>query len=341
MTVAAWALVLVGAAPSGRALLLEVERLDKALGGAELRLEELGAEQTSLTREIAHLEAEQSSLQLRHQTLYTKFAARIRALARMPAGARLVLLGGSRSLADYLEAARVLRWVAAHDRQLHDQYRRENTRLVATRSLLEERRATLAALEAEARAKRDELAAARNERAALAREVLETKELGELLRRERNQAVRALADTVRRLEPIGRPQRSFAANRRRLPWPAEGKLELGYGQLVDRASGTTTIHNGFDIRAPAGSAVQAVLGGQVVYADWLAGYGRVVILDHGEQYHTVYAHLAAFACRVGEQVEQGQRVGTVGDTGSLRGTSLYFEVRHRGMPVDPADWLRR
>ena len=79
----------------------------------------------------------------------------------------------------------------------------------------------------------------------------------------------------------------------------------------------------------------------MVFADWLRGYGRVVILDHGGQYHTLCAHLASVAVAVDDHVETGTKLGTVGDTGSMRGTVLYFEVRHHGLPEDPAAWLRR
>src|SRR6185503_11057508 len=73
---------------------------------------------------------------------------------------------------------------------------------------------------------------------------------------------------------------------------------------------------------------------------WFRGYGNLIIVDHGGEYYTVYAHAADIRVTEGDEVKQGQIIGTVGDTGSLQGPRLYFEVRHEGKPQDPAQWLR-
>jgi hypothetical protein len=94
-----------------------------------------------------------------------------------------------------------------------------------------------------------------------------------------------------------------------------------------------------DIEAPAGAAVRAVAPGRVVHAGWFKGYGNIVIVDHGEGYHTLVAHLASMRTAMGEDVPAGAVLGTVGDTGSLKGAYLYFELREKGRPVDPRPWL--
>jgi septal ring factor EnvC (AmiA/AmiB activator) len=85
--------------------------------------------------------------------------------------------------------------------------------------------------------------------------------------------------------------------------------------------------------------VRAIATGQVVHAGWLRGYGNVLIIDHGGGFHSLVAHLASFARATGESVEGGEAVGTVGDTGSLKGAYLYFEIRQDGEAVDPAAWV--
>jgi septal ring factor EnvC (AmiA/AmiB activator) len=84
-----------------------------------------------------------------------------------------------------------------------------------------------------------------------------------------------------------------------------------------------------------------VYAGHVVFTGWFKGYGNLIILDHGGDYYTLYAHVAEILVKEGDDVRQGQRIGTVGDTGSLAGPRLYFEVRHGGKPQDPSDWLRQ
>jgi len=333
--------LLLAAAPSERSVLAALERLDKDLGAAEMRLSEIGAENTSVAKEIARLEAELAASRVRADEALGRFKHRLRALARMPAGERIVLLGGSRSLSDYLETTRVLRWVTNHDRELHTRYIGEIGRLQTIRDALQSRRQGLADLEAEQRLQRDRLAEARRERLALAESVVKRGDIAARVAVERSAAGKALAKMVRKLEPRGRQSRRFGGNKGRLPWPAAGPVDLSFGQKIEHASGTATAHNGYDIRAAAGTPVQAVAPGQVVFADWLRGYGRVVIVDHGDKYHTLCAHLATSAVTAGDEIKTGTELGTVGDTGSMRGTVLYFEIRHKGAPVNPRHWLRR
>jgi septal ring factor EnvC (AmiA/AmiB activator) len=100
-------------------------------------------------------------------------------------------------------------------------------------------------------------------------------------------------------------------------------------------------HTGWTYRIPPNTEVRAVASGEVVYARRLEGYGDVVILAHGRHYHTVYAHLRALDVEPGDEVEQGSVVGRSGETGSLDGPKLYFEMRREGTPIDPEPWFVR
>jgi murein DD-endopeptidase MepM/ murein hydrolase activator NlpD len=114
----------------------------------------------------------------------------------------------------------------------------------------------------------------------------------------------------------------------------------GFGAQVHPRFGTRTFKSGVDIEASDGTDVRAVYAGHVVYSGWFKGYGNLVILDHGHEYFTLYAHLTDVAVKEGDDVRQGQRLAGVGDSGSLAGPRLYFEVRYQGKPQDPEQWLR-
>ncbi len=103
---------------------------------------------------------------------------------------------------------------------------------------------------------------------------------------------------------------------------------------------TVVPHPGLDIAAPEGSDIRAVFDGTVLYAAWLHGYGLTVLVDHGHGVVSVYAHASVLLVEQGETVVRGQVLGKVGDTGSLEGPLLYFELRVEGRPVDPVAWLR-
>ena len=97
---------------------------------------------------------------------------------------------------------------------------------------------------------------------------------------------------------------------------------------------------GLFIRAPQGQPVRAIAGGQVVYAEWMRGFGNLLIVDHGNRYHSLMAHLDSFSRTVGDVVQVGEELGRVGDTGSVKGPYLYFEIRRSGEAMDPAAWVR-
>ncbi|HEV8457505.1 MAG TPA: peptidoglycan DD-metalloendopeptidase family protein [Methylomirabilota bacterium] len=136
------------------------------------------------------------------------------------------------------------------------------------------------------------------------------------------------------------PGTGFAGLRGRLAWPADGRVVGEYGAQVHPRFGTKTFRNGIDIDVAEGTSIVAVAAGHVLYTGWFRGYGNLIIVDHGGEYFTLYAHAANIRVAEGDEVKQGQAIGTVGDTGSLQGPRLYFEVRHAGKPQDPAQWLR-
>jgi septal ring factor EnvC (AmiA/AmiB activator) len=112
-----------------------------------------------------------------------------------------------------------------------------------------------------------------------------------------------------------------------------------YGAQVHPRFGTKTFRHGVDIGVAEGTRITAVAPGHVLYTGWFRGYGNLIILDHGGEYYTLYGHAAEIRVSEGDEVRQGQVIGAVGDTGSLEGARLYFEVRHQGRPQDPTQWL--
>jgi septal ring factor EnvC (AmiA/AmiB activator) len=156
--------------------------------------------------------------------------------------------------------------------------------------------------------------------------------------RELERADSELGSLVNRLSR--RPAVSaFGLLKGRLPYPTAGMIEVGFGKVINPKFNTLTVQKGVDIRAALGSPVLAVASGRVVYADWLRGYGNLLIVDHGGGYHTLMAHLDGFARSVGDEVRRGDELGRVGETGSIKGPYLYFEIRNNGQPIDPSAWL--
>lgn len=129
----------------------------------------------------------------------------------------------------------------------------------------------------------------------------------------------------------------FAQLRGQIGFPVRGELVGRFG--AQRAQGGTRWRGVF-IRAKGGDDVVAVAAGEVVFSDWLRGYGNLIILDHGDDYLTIYGNNDALFKMVGERVGGGVPIASVGASGSGQESGLYFEIRHKGEPVDPMQWIR-
>jgi len=132
----------------------------------------------------------------------------------------------------------------------------------------------------------------------------------------------------------------FTRLKGKLPWPASGALASTFGRQEHPRFRTVTFNRGIEIAAAQGKDIVAVAEGAVIYADWFKGYGRLIIVDHGSGYFTLYAHASDILVKAGEAVRGGHVIGKVGDSGSLEGPQLYFELRHKGKPQDPLAWLQ-
>jgi septal ring factor EnvC (AmiA/AmiB activator) len=135
---------------------------------------------------------------------------------------------------------------------------------------------------------------------------------------------------------------SIRRARGKLPFPVEqGRIEVRFGRAIDPRFGTVTLQTGIDVRAPLGAPVRAVWSGKVAHAGWFRGFGNLLIVDHGNGMFSLMAHLDLLHKALGDPVKAGEQVGTVGETGSLKGPYLYFELRDGQRPLDPERWLRR
>ena len=131
-------------------------------------------------------------------------------------------------------------------------------------------------------------------------------------------------------------------NKGKLPWPIEGKVVTPFGLQRHPQFNTTTVNNGIEISPRANHViVRSIHPGKVVYSDHFQGYGNLIIVDHGMAYHSLYGHCSDFLVKKGDMVKAEQPIALVGDIGSLKGDSVYFEVRFKTKPLNPLQWLKK
>lgn len=337
-------------------ILADLEEIERRLGAKQRDVARLEARIKKAQSDVVMYRGEISKLERQRAGQVNALAGRLRVMYRVHSqgGALPVILSGDDPVTRAV-AVRHLASLAALDARLIQEYRVTSDRLADRKGKEEAQQQELAGLHEDAKREQAEvdrevakrrviLAKVRDERAYHERMVGELTEASHRL----EAFIRELQAKQRRLARIPPPKGGieppavgFGALRGRLPWPTEGKIVTGFGAQVHPRFGTRTFRNGVDIEAAVGREVAAVHGGHVIYTGWFKGYGNLIIVDHGNEYYTLYAHIAEIEAKEGDDVRQGQRIGTVGDTGSLAGPRLYFEVRYQGKPQDPEQWLRQ
>jgi len=221
-------------------------------------------------------------------------------------------------MTELAELAEVVRQVNAQRAALDQSRAAQAEQLAGLETQREERRAVLAALEARYKDASSRLQALGRDEQALV----------ELLERLRD----IFADIPDRLEAA----QPFAQRRGRLTPPLAGKTLVAFGGTLPDGRGS----HGWLIQADSGAAVRAVAHGRVAFADWLKGYGLIVILDHGEGWMSLYAQNDSLQREVGDWVDAGDVLASAGSSGGQSQAALYFELRRAGRPVDPHGWFR-
>jgi murein DD-endopeptidase MepM/ murein hydrolase activator NlpD len=243
--------------------------------------------------------------------------------------------------------------LARNNERLLREIRQQEEFLAATNARLTQTLVELTANAQETRQEKEELATAqRAQQTALKRVRQQRAEyqaaLADLAAAEKKvqSVIAALEKKRQAAQAAGRPAETFpdigfARLRGAMPWPVRGPVMTGFGNQTHPKYGTVTFNGGLDIAAPEGAPVRVVARGQVEYAKWTDGYGRTIIVNHGGGYYTVYAHLSEILVAEAQSVEPGTVIGRVGDTGSLDGVKLHFEVWERSEAVNPRAWLGR
>jgi septal ring factor EnvC (AmiA/AmiB activator) len=339
-------------------LLAELDTIDKSLSEKKAEVVRLDTRIGRAEADLRGLRGDIGRLAGRRSDQEEQLIRRLRVLYRVQAeGGALPVLLADADPVRRAAAIRSLASLAAVDARLIREYRVTSDRLEDRKRREETRQAELATLRAEARREQLDVDREAAKRRVLLARVRDERQYHERMVGELSEAARRLEAFIRELQEKQRrtarvpppkpgveppsPGVGFGSLRGRLPWPTDGKIVTTFGAQVHPRFGTRTYRNGVDIEAAQGTEVGAVHAGHVIYSGWFKGYGNLIILDHGNDYFTLYAHVADILVKEGEDVRQGHRIGTVGDTGSLAGPRLYFEVRYQGKPQDPEQWLRQ
>jgi murein DD-endopeptidase MepM/ murein hydrolase activator NlpD len=309
----------------------EVQRLDREREAAEQRLVRLAVE----SRRVRHREeaaaaalARAESSLARQQTLLSDRLIDANRLGR--AGYLDVVLGAT-SFPEFV--ARLVSAIIHQDARLIQTYTTDRDRTAELRDQLEEQREHLRAVMQETEERQQTLAQKTGEKRSILLRIMRERAVAERAVRELEEDSAEIQALLNRLQGIVVGGRGGGLVGFILP--LRGAMTSRFGLRTHPLFGRRHFHTGVDIAAPRGTPVRAAMDGTVLFTGWYGGYGKLVVLDHGNGLSTLYGHLSAILVSAGARVTRAQVIGRVGSTGYSTGPHLHYEVRRNGRPIDP------
>ncbi len=328
--------------------LSRLEQLERNIETAEEYVRELQQRMDSTSLTIGRL---RDSLVIANDKLAVRqrqMKTRLRNIYKTGRVSLLQIAFTSENIFDMLRRIRYFQELNKYDRTLIADIDSARTRISAHAAALEKEREQLVALKAVKESEQQSLRAERQSREETLQEVRAEKEAYLAMVREL-EAAQAELDLL--IQTLARKRRkakteyergltvAFSKRKGALPWPVSGTVVKKFGRIVHPVYKTVTRSIGIDIEAAKGENVVCVAPGEVEYIGSMRGYGKFVIVNHYGGFITVYAHLDTIAVREGQEIPYGGSIGVVGETGSVSGVKLHFQVRKSEEPLDPAEWL--
>ena len=335
--------------------LVQLHRTERELNTTRKRLQALQQRRGSLDRalQVTRSNLDRSIASLAQQK--AKLARRLRNLYKYGTGRELEFLLSTRSFAELLSRWDFLVMVAEQDRVLLESIEGRKEAVEADQDRLQRNLTDIQRTAKKTTKENQRLAGLRRQRESTVQAIKTQRQTYEAAAAELEQTARAIQRLLAQLERKRREESSraraegrnpqsytgnFAQGQGRLDWPVHGRIIGHFGTETHPKWGTVTMNNGVDIETPVGTPVHSVAKGRVDYVSEDFGtYGQMVILNHGDGYYTLYGHLSSIGVSVGQEVTSGQVIAESGDTGSLKGPILHFEVRKGGTSLDPQSWL--
>jgi septal ring factor EnvC (AmiA/AmiB activator) len=328
-----------------RGLLETIEALDRSAAALGRAVARAGERADDARGKLLAIQAEAQQLASDLERTRRVMGQRAVALYRAGEMGALPVLFSAEGMREFLSRVYALRLLLVHDAELLVLHSEQEQALAVAKE--EAKQASVRHGEAAERLKQRsrELSAERRAKRRVATSLHESRSAERAALVELETAARALEETVANLRRAPALRASpegpeFRTLRGELEPPVEAAVVSEFGRVIDSRFRTEGFRKGIDFESTVGAPVEAVAAGSVAFAGWFRGYGRLVILDHGDRYFTIYGHLDRIAVAVGQSVAARQILGAAGDTGSLVGPRLYFEVRRGEKPLDPRRWLR-
>jgi septal ring factor EnvC (AmiA/AmiB activator) len=330
-------------------ILSEIYRLEKKIDLTDKLISELESDIAGRKKELSGLEERIGVVGEELDEKREVFHRRLRGLYKRRNIHPLEIVLGSSSFSSALRRIYFMALVAGEDKRQIEEYTNLTMELSGARQEWGDKLEEITTRMDEVKKEKASLVRAEKKKEGLHASVKDKKN-------ERKKAIEKLQQETKRLSSLIdnlEKKRLVAVDRERrglynldkaiglLRWPVEGEVITKFGSEYNPDLGTKIESNGIDISANKGTLVHAVAPGKVEFSDWWQSYGKMVIVSHSQGYYTLYAHLSRVLINVGKDIKEGEVIGEVGDTGSLTGPYLHFEVRKGREAVNPLKYLQK
>ena len=341
-----------------KSVLVDLSKLEQDTALLQQQNRVLLLKTQKLRTDINKLNKDIGETRAKIERMIAQLSLRLINMSRYGDAENLNVFFSSESIHEVINSIYLLEKLSAHDQKLIEELLDQERLLLEKSRRLTRNREELTFESAKLKTKQEEYNSAITATSRFLNEVRRQKSLQEQAAREAEAAQREIGRTISDLmrrkrerladekrQDIGAPRSSinyvYLASGSMLDWPLTGQINSPFGSRIHPIFRTRSNHSGIDISAPAGTHVLAAGPGEVLYAGWQRGFGQVIIIDHGRNISTVYAHLSNMFVKEGAAVSSGTRIGSVGNTGTTTGYHLHFEVRVGAEARDPLHYLKK
>ncbi len=340
-------------AKQSKTLLGQLSKLKRDANASQVKMKELEKENGKLKNSMDGLNKNISSVNNSINEILTTYRARLVEIYKYDQGNNLNVLFASENPHEIINTAYMMKIFAKQDEEFLSELNRKEFELNNARNMLAENQKQV----------QKQTEALKKQRAEFNSTIKKTDTLLKNVQAEEKKALAAAKELETAQKAVGNKinalmrQKKQASNSNaasknqssknskssatmRLSWPLKGRITAHYGTRVHPTFKTKVFNSGIDIKASAGAQVKAAGAGEVLFKGWLKGFGQVVIIDHGNNISTVYAHLASSNVKEGSRVKAGAVIGRVGNSGTSSDYGLHFEVRNNGNAQNPLNFLR-
>lgn len=313
----------------------KIEKTEKELTKSRQALRKTESEINAVNAEIARI---RTALERQKEMIRRK----LRGLQRLgPAADEIILLMSSADISQMMRTWKYLETVMRYEHRVMEGYQENIAALDEKSDRLRTLEIALKDNTRQMKIKENELSKIKRAKEVMLTSVRKEKAAHERMLSELREASRRMLEIIRESSR----KDSYAASgfgrlKGNLSWPVEGRITLPYGSQKDPQFSTPIFRNGIHIETTPDAEARAVSTGKVIFAELFKGFGKLVIVNHGGGYHTLYGNLTEIFSHVGDIIKENQVIGRVGTSAMLNDHALYFEVRYKGKPLDPKQWLK-